>query len=155
MKPNHESPSRIRTFHSALITFCFAGAVCLAVAKAHTQNIVANPGFESGPTFSPWSLVDPDFGGVLVQTFTDVGLFSYQQFTFANLLSTGSSTPLEFRFVDNNDFFRLDDVSVNVPEPSATALLALPVFAGLLLLHSRLRTKKSPSRRVDCLRSRM
>ena len=83
------------------------------------------------------------FGGVLVQTLTDVGIFSYQQFTFQNLLPTGSSTSLEFRFMDTNDFFRLDDVSVVVPEPSATALLALPVFAGLLLLYSRLRTKKS------------
>ena len=50
----------MKTFHSALITFCFAGAICLAAPKAHAQNIVANPGFESGPTFAPWSLVDPD-----------------------------------------------------------------------------------------------
>ena len=203
----------MRTFHSALITFCLAGAICLAVPKAPAQNIVANPGFEANTTFAPWSLVDPDpfgplsvvgvnpafahsgmhyaalgtgtaslaslsqtltttpggayslvfwlahdvtgppppisntfqvfFDGVLLQTFTDVGVFNYQQFTFQNLVATGSSTSLEFRFMDTNDFFRLDDVSVSVPEPSATALLALPGFAGLLLLYFRLRTRKS------------
>ena len=83
------------------------------------------------------------FGGVLIQTFTNVGVFGYTQFAFPNLVATSSSTPLEFRFMDTNDFFRFDDVSVSVPEPSATALLALPMLAGLLLTHSRLRTRKS------------
>ena len=177
------------------------GGYQLAVPKAPSQNLVANPGFEANTTFAPWSLVDPDpfgplsvvgvnpafahsgmhcaaralelpslaslsqtltttpggayslafwlahdvtappppisntfqvfFDGVLLQTFTDVGVFNYQQFAFPNLVATSSSTPLEFRFMDTNDFFRFDDVSVSVPEPSATALLALPMLAGL------------------------
>lgn len=204
----------MKTFHSALITFCIAGVMCLVVPKAHAVDIVVNGGFESGAFAPGWTLTDPDpmgtlsnvgsnptfahsgiyhanlgtaspsasltqtlattfpglitlsywlahdvtpagppvsnmfqvfFGGVLVpgSTLVNVGTFGYTQFTFTNLIATGGSTSLEFRFTDGNDFFRLDDVSVNVPESGATALLALPTFAGLLLAYPRRRAKKS------------
>ena len=218
--PSYRKPPNMKTFHSTLITFCFA-VICLATPKAHAQNIVQNPGFETGTTFggaNPWTIADPNppspasvigvnppfahsgtqyaalgtFGtmpslATLSQTLTtipgaaytlsfwlahdvttpppaisnmfqvffgasgfalmsDVGSFGYT-FLTVNVVATSASTVLQFRFLDGNDFFRLDDVSVvqqTVPESGATAaLLALPAFAGLLLLHSRLRTRKS------------
>jgi len=207
----------MKIFRSALITFCFAGAICLAIPKADANhNVVINPGFENSAMFAPnWTYTDPNpdpdlsnvgtdpqfansgnnhanlgtfgvnplfaslsqtlmttagqlynlsfwlahdvttppppvsnnfqvfFGGVMVQSLVNVGTFGYTQFVFGGLVPTGGSTLLEFRFRDGNDFFRLDDVRVSTPESGATALLALPAFAGLLLLHFRLRTRKS------------
>ena len=156
----------MKKIHSALITLCFASAICLATPKAHAQNIVHNPGFEAGTSFAPsWTLIDPNmppplsnigtnptfahsgmnhanlgtadnpplsatlsqvlsttpgarvyfvflagarhnhpwppvsnmfqvfFGGVMVQSLTNVGMFGYTQFTFANVLApTGVNT---------------------------------------------------------------
>ena len=173
----------MKKIHSPIIAFCIAGAICLAATKAHAQNLVQNPGFETGTTFAPfWNLNDPNvppplsvigvnptfahsgqhyaalgtfgappspaslqqslatvpgqaytlsfwlahdvttppppvsnqfqvfFGGVLVQTLTNVGTFGYTQFSFA-VTAAFASTSLNFVFVDGNDFFRLDDVS--------------------------------------------
>ena len=175
----------MKKIHSPLITFCFAGAICLAAPKAHAQNIVQNPGFEASTTFAPiWTLNDPNvppplsnigtnptfahsgmnhanlgtcgnppspaslsqmlsyipgqaytlsfwlahdittppppvsnmfqvfFGGVIVQSLTNVGMFGYTQYYIRNVMAPIGSTTLEFRFFDGNDFFRLDDVSV-------------------------------------------
>ncbi len=50
----------------------------------------------------------------------------YVLFTISNLTAAGATATLEFDYVNNDDFFRLDDVSVNaVPEPSTAALAAL------------------------------
>ena len=80
----------------------------------------------------PAATVDNDFqifwNGALVQDFANVPALgttnSYFTLTFSNLVATGSTTDLEFRYVNNDDYFRLDDVSVTaaVPEPSTIAL---------------------------------
>src|SRR4051812_28267786 len=65
---------------------------------------------------------------------------NYTQFTFTNLLATGPSTQLQFRYRHDQDFWSLDDVSVTaVPEGGATLWIAAPVLAGLCLLHRRSR----------------
>ena len=56
--------------------------------------------------------------------------FGYTNFTFNNLTATSSTTTLTFQFQHDDDFWRLDTVSV-IPEPSTNALMMLSA-AGLL-----------------------
>lgn len=58
------------------------------------------------------------------------------------VVATGTSTVLEFDYRNDDDFFRLDDVSVTVPDSGSTILLAFPSL-GLLCLVSYLRNKRS------------
>ncbi len=59
-------------------------------------------------------------------TITNSAVFDYTNF-MATITASGTSSTLQFRYRHDDDFFRLDDVSVNpVPEPSA----ALFVLAG-------------------------
>jgi len=62
-------------------------------------------------------------------TLTNVGTFGYTNFTFSGLTAAGSSSTLQFQFRDDDDFFRLDTVSV-VPEPSTYAFMVSGI--GLL-----------------------
>jgi hypothetical protein len=64
-------------------------------------------------------------------------VFPYTNFTISGLVATGGATTLEFVYHHDNDFWRLDDVSVNVPEGGSTMWLALPTFAALGLVYSR------------------
>ena len=61
----------------------------------------------------------------------------YVQYTHNFIGDAG--TVLEFRYMHEDDFFRLDQVSVagpaGVPELSSTILLAFPTLAALLMLH--------------------
>jgi len=84
------------------------------------------------------------FGTNNVLSLTNVGQFGYTVFTFSNLLAPTASTNLRFEFRNDDDFFRLDRISV-VPELTSTGWLALPTFAGLLLLHSRVRRNRKSS----------
>jgi hypothetical protein len=80
------------------------------------------------------------FNGVLISAMTNVAVFPYTNFTFSNLMATGSSTVLSFQYRNDDDFFRLDDVSVNpsgVPDNGSTLWLALPAVALLAALHLR------------------
>ena len=86
------------------------------------------------------------FGGVEVFAIANQGAFGYTQFTINNLVATNSSTALEFVYNHNNDFWRLDDVSVEaqgVPEAFSTIWLALPALG--LVYFSRGRTRRSPA----------
>ncbi len=50
----------------------------------------------------------------------------YMNFTIDNLTATGAVSTLEFVYVNNDDFFRLDDVALlAVPEMSATSFVLL------------------------------
>jgi hypothetical protein len=91
-------------------------------------------------TIAPNNVFTVFFGGVPLLNLNNAGTFGYNNFTFTNLQATGTTTTLEFRFRDNDDFFRLDDVSV-VPEPSTTALLA----AAAVLTFATLRRSKARS----------
>jgi hypothetical protein len=119
-----------------------------------TQLLSTSPGARY--TFSFWLANDSNipvnsfsasFGGSLVfattsSTFGATG--AYTQVTIANLLATTSSTLLSFNFRHDDDFWRLDDVSVvSTPEGGATLWLALPLFAGLCLLHLRSNRRSS------------
>lgn len=58
----------------------------------------------------------------------------YTQFTFSNLIATSAFTPIEFQYRHDDDFWRLDDISVTaapgVPEGgSSFALLSLGLLA--------------------------
>ena len=87
------------------------------------------------------------FGGVEVFNLSNQAAFGYTQFTINGLACAGSATALEFVYNHNNDFWRLDDVSVEaagVPESFSTMWLALPAFGALgLVQFSRGRTRKS------------
>ena len=53
----------------------------------------------------------------------------YISFSFNNLLAAGPATTLEFRYRNDADFFRLDDISATVVPESSTLSLALLGFA--------------------------
>ena len=83
------------------------------------------------------------WNGGLVFALTNASPFPYTQAGASNLLATSGSTLLEFRYRHDNDFWRLDDVSVSVPEAFSTIWLALPAFGALGMLHfSRTRGRK-------------
>jgi hypothetical protein len=91
-------------------------------------------------------------GTVLLDTQYDQG-FSYQEFTFDNLLAPGSSTPLQFGAREDPEYFHLDDVSAvpsGVPEPGTFVLLGsvLPGLAGLAM-RRRLRRASEPHGRAE------
>ncbi len=75
-----------------------------------------------------YSTVSPPFPGN--STYIQPGMFT--------VFAAGSSTLLEFRYFDEDDRFRLDDVSViarAVPESGPTFLLCLVTFTALCLVH--------------------
>jgi hypothetical protein len=87
------------------------------------------------------------FDGGVDFSIANQGAFGYTQFTISNLVYTGTNDSLQFAYTHNNDFWRLDDVSVEaagVPEAFSTIWLALPAFGALgLVQFSRARARKS------------
>ena len=85
------------------------------------------------------------FGGVTLLNLASAPQFGYTEFSYSGLIASGTSTTLEFRYMHQDDFFRLDDVTVAaVPELSSTLWLAFPTLAGLCLLHfSRSKGRKA------------
>jgi hypothetical protein len=75
---------------------------------------------------------DVFWNGASVLNLVDQPVSLYTQFTLS-VTASGASTPLEFRYRNDDDFFRLDDVSATaaVPEPSIAwlALTGLPLLA--------------------------
>ncbi|HEY4283699.1 MAG TPA: hypothetical protein VGM62_11605 [Chthoniobacterales bacterium] len=119
-----------------------------------SQNLLTSPGSlynlsfwlanDVDPNLSPVTTFSVFWNGVSVFTLTpNSPAFGYTQFSVANLAAPTGSTPLEFRFQHDNDFFRLDDVAVNAPEAGSTLWMAFPVFAVFGLLHLRQRLKKA------------
>ena len=87
------------------------------------------------------------WNGGSVLSLTDVpapgNINPYQNFTINLPAATGATSLLEFRYVNNDDFFRLDDVSLSVvPEASTLsfAFLGLGVLAGWQYRNSKRRT---------------
>lgn len=86
------------------------------------------------------------FNSISLVTLTNAAnnpAYTLYSYTFTG---TGSAALLEFRYRNDDDFWRLDDVSVNAvgaPEPGATALLGALGFGAVLLLHAGLRRQKS------------
>jgi hypothetical protein len=66
---------------------------------------------------------------------------SYANFTFTNA-AAGSTSTLEFRYVNNDDYFRLDDVSVSIVPEASTTSLALIGFGALSFVAYR-KTKRN------------
>jgi hypothetical protein len=96
----------------------------------------------TGPNLGPFSSFEVLWNGAPIFILPNSSpAFDYTQFSFTGLVATGASTTLEFVYRHDNDFFRLDDVAVNVPESFSTLWLALP-FAALGLLHFRGRAGK-------------
>ncbi len=93
----------------------------------------------------PGNYFEVFWNGVSVFSLTNSAAFDYTQFGALNLMATGATSTLEFRYRNDNDFWRLDDVNVSgVPEAFSTIWLALPAFGALGLLHfSRARGRKS------------
>jgi len=91
---------------------------------------------------SPVNSFQVYWNGGLIFALANAAPFPYTQFTFGNLAATGPATSLQFVYQHDSDFFRLDDVTVNVPESGSAILMALPVFAALGLVHFRMRAGK-------------
>jgi hypothetical protein len=95
----------------------------------------------------PGNFFSVAFDGAFVFSIINQGAFGYTQFTVSNLIYTGTNPQLQFAYSHSNDFWRLDDISVEaagVPEAFSTIWLALPAFGALSLLHFwRNRTRKS------------
>lgn len=83
--------------------------------------------------------------GVSVFSVTNAPDFPYMN-VLVPFIGQGPGTVLEFIFRHDDGFFRLDDVSVRgpnaVPELGSTAWLAIPAFAGLLLMQSLLARRR-------------
>ncbi len=104
-----------------------------------TQNVVTTPG--QSYTLSFWlandSSVPPNsfdvfWNGASVLALSNASSFDYTLYSF-NVMATGASTQLQFQYRNDDDFFRLDDVSVEVvPEPQALWLIVAgtAVFFG-------------------------
>jgi hypothetical protein len=75
-------------------------------------------------------------------TLTNVGTFGYTNFTFTGLTAPGSTSTLQFQYRDNDDFFRLDTVSV-VPEPSTYAFMLSGVGLLGLVQYRRAKARRS------------
>ena len=92
------------------------------------------------PGLGPTTAFAAFFNGVSVFALPgNSSVFGYTQFTISGLVATGGATTLEFRYRHDNDFFRLDDISVaaaSVPESFSTIWLALPALGALGLVHS-------------------
>jgi len=69
------------------------------------------------------------FNGTQGYSTTNATVFGYTQIQF-NAVATTTSSTLQFQFRHDDDFFRLDTVTV-IPEPSTNALMILSA-AGLL-----------------------
>jgi hypothetical protein len=78
------------------------------------------------------------FNGVAVLTLNNNAESSYVDYNYTNLVASGTSTTIEFRYQHGDDYFRLDAVSV-VPEPSTVSLLAITAFGGLAFVYRRSR----------------
>ena len=82
---------------------------------------------------APPNLFAVYWGGTQIYSASDLTPFSYTQSTFDNLVASGTSTTLEFQYQNDDDFFRLDDISVSamaVPEVSTTSFVV--IGCGLL-----------------------
>ena len=105
---------------------------------------LANDITQGLPAFTSFEVF---WNGASIFSLNTPAAFAYTQFSFSNLIATGAATTLEFRYRHDNDFWRLDDVSVSVPESFSTIWLALPAFGALGVLHfSRARARKSLAR---------
>ncbi len=115
------------TYHANL------GAVGVIGTLTQTFNTIAGQQYNLSYWLANDSGVQPNsfavfFNNVQIAslTLTNSAVFDYTNF-MATVTATGTSSTLQFRFRHDDDFFRLDDISVNpVPEPSA----ALFVLAG-------------------------
>jgi hypothetical protein len=111
----------------------------LATAPGGTYNLSFWLASDSG--FPP-NEFDVFWNGTQIYSAPNTASFAYTQFSFNNLAATGNSTTLEFRYQNDADYFRLDDVTASVvPE------LSVPSFAllgfGLLGLMALRRRKVS------------
>ena len=109
-----------------------------------SQNIVTTPGTVYNLSFwltndsgVPPNEFDVLWNGVTIYSATNSAMFPYTNFFFPELVATGPSTALVFRYRNDDDFFRLDDVSVNVPDPASTLWLAFPTIGLLFLVNYR------------------
>ncbi len=91
----------------------------------------------------PISTFQAFFGGSLIYSTTGAtfgGSGIYTQVSLSNVLGAAASSLLQFQYRHDDDFWRLDDISVTpTPEGGAPLWLAIPIFGGLCLLHHRLR----------------
>ncbi len=101
-------------------------------------------------TSLPTNFFQAFFNGVMVSSTITSPPFpsngTYQQIVLTGLVATSTSTSLQFRYRNDDDFWNLDDVSVTgpaaAPEGGATLWILLPVFGGVCLLHRRLRVAR-------------
>jgi hypothetical protein len=117
-----------------------------------SQNIATTPGGNYVLSFwlandvlgslTPTNEFDVYWNGSLILSLTNAPAFAYTNYIFPNLFATGASTTLEFDYRNDEDFYRLDDVSVNVPDSGSTIWLAFSSLGFLCLVNS-LRAKGS------------
>jgi hypothetical protein len=131
----------------------YANLGAFGVTGTLSQTLTTNPGsyytlsfWLANNTSNPVNFFRALFNGSLVfatvsPPFSSAG--NYVQVTLTGLLATTSSTVLQFQDRNDDDFWRLDDISaVATPEGGAPLWLAIPIFGGLCLLHARLQRRR-------------
>lgn len=126
-------------FDPSLVDSCAAGdTTCSQVDYSFSAD------FGTGNTVLSAAMADADTPSCLYGVTTPC----FTEYTFDNLVATGTTTPITFSFLDANESWGLDDVSVtevpasqtSVPEPSAGILLLTGLSCcSLLWLRERRR----------------
>jgi hypothetical protein len=129
---------------SSLVLATALALITATAPLANAQNLVSNPGFETGD-FTGWTQAGfsgLDGVGIPQHSGDYAGQFEWTQYAF-DVQATDASTLLEFRFQHILSYWALDDVSVTtsestVPEPATMTLLATGL-AGLAAARKRRR----------------
>lgn len=81
------------------------------------------------------------WNGSVLTNMVDAGGFGFTEFTFSNLIGTGSDT-LQFAIRDDPNYYVLDSISVDAgaatPEPATLGLIGV-ALAGIGLLRKKIR----------------
>lgn len=131
------------TYHANLGAFGLLGSLSQTFSTAAGSSYNLSFALANDGTFPP-NEFDVFWNGALVFSLSNYPALPYVNFSVANLNTTGTSTTLEFRYRNDADFFRLDDVSASVVPEASTTSLALLGLGLTSLVHYR-RTKGRPS----------
>lgn len=124
--------------------FVLSQELSTTIGQHYTFSYWLKNGLTPEARFTAPNAFQASWDGALVHTLTDASRFDYTQFSFT-VVASSTSTPLSFSFLNEPDFWGLDDVSVVAeatvtPElPGALQLLPALLPVGIVALKRRRR----------------